>query len=58
MIAIDCNILSLKKNAKLYLWTKIRTKQRLVLGASAFQCMRAGFLCSKCDNFACLNTRQ
>ena len=25
-----------------------------VLGASAFQCMRAGFLCPKCDNFACL----
>ena len=29
-----------------------------VLGASAFQCMREGFLCPKCDNFACLHTRQ
>ena len=28
------------------------------LGASAFQCMRVGSLCPKCDNFACLNTRQ
>ena len=43
---------------QLCLWTKIRTKQWLVLGASAFQCMRAGFLCPKCDNFACLHTRQ
>ena len=23
-----------------------------------FQCMCAGFLCPKCDNFACLHTRQ
>ena len=37
--------------------TKIRTKQWLVLGASAFQCMRPGFLCLICDNFACLHTR-
>ena len=37
--------------AQLCFWTKIRTKQWLVLGASAFQCMR-GFLCTKCDNFA------
>ena len=44
--------------AQLCLWTKIRYKQWLVLGASAFQCMRAGFLCPKCDNFACLHTRQ
>ena len=43
---------------QLYLWTKIRTKQWLVLGASAFQCMRAGFLCAKCGNFACLHTRK
>ena len=28
------------------------------MGASAFLCMRAGFLCPKCDNFACLHTRQ
>ena len=43
--------------AQLCLWIKIRTKQWLVLGASAFQCMRAGFLCPKCANFACLHTR-
>ena len=36
----------------------IRTKQWLVLGASSFQCMRTGFLCPKCDNFAGLHTRQ
>ena len=29
-----------------------------LLGASAFQRIRAGFLCHKCDNFACLRTRQ
>ena len=34
------------------------TKQWIVLGASAFQSMRAGFLCPKYDNFACLHTRQ
>ena len=44
--------------AQLCLWTKIRTKQWLVLDASAFQCMRAGLLCPKCDNFAYLHTRQ
>ena len=44
--------------AHLCLWSKIHTKQWLVLGASAFQCMRAGFLCPKCDNFAFLHTRQ
>ena len=43
---------------QLCLWIKIRTKQWLGLCASAFQCMRAGFLCSKCNNFACLHTRQ
>ena len=42
-IAIDCN--------GLYLLI-------FVLGASTFQCMHTGFLCSKCDNFACLHTRQ
>ena len=41
---------------QLCLWAKIRTKQWLVLGALAFQCMRVGFLCPKCDNFACLHT--
>ena len=44
------------KMDQLCLWTKILTKQWLVLGASAFQCMRAGFLCPKCDNFICLHT--
>ena len=44
--------------AQLCLWTKIRTKQWIVLGVSAFQCMPAGFLCRKCDNFPCLHTRQ
>ena len=39
-------------------WIKIRTKQWLVLDASAFQCMRADFLCTECDNFACLHTCQ
>ena len=33
-------------------------KQWLILGASVFQCIRAGFLCLKCANFACLHTRQ
>ena len=37
---------------QLCILTKIRTKQWLVLDASAFQCMRAGFLCPKRDNFA------
>ena len=36
----------------------LRIKQWLVLVASAFQSMRACFLCPKCDNFACLHTRQ
>ena len=36
----------------------IRTKQRLVFLELVFQCMRTGFLCPKCDNFACLHTRQ
>ena len=43
---------------QLCFWTKIRTKQWLVLGALIFQGMRACFLCPKCDNFACLHTRQ
>ena len=41
---------------QLCLWTNMRIKQWLVLDASAFQCMRAGFLCLKCDNFAPLHT--
>ena len=57
-IAIDCNASSCSFTKQNGLWTKIRTKQWFVLGASAFQCMRAGFLCLKCDNFACLSTRQ
>ena len=40
-----------RKMAQLRLWSKIRTKQWLVLGASAYQCMRAGVLCPNCDNF-------
>ena len=43
---------------QLCLWTKFRTKHWLVLSAPAFQCVRAGFLYLKCDNFACLHTRQ
>ena len=56
-IATDCNALFFhfwRNMTQLYVWTKIRTKQWLVLGASALQCMRAGFLCPKCGNFACL----
>ena len=47
-----------KKMPQLYLWTKIRIKQWLGLGALAFQYMRASFLCPKCDNFSYLDTRQ
>ena len=47
-----------RKVAQLCLCNKIRTKQWLVLGASDFQCMRADFLCPKCDKFACLHNRQ
>ena len=61
-IAMDCNGLSLlifeEKWPNYAFWIKICTKQWFVLGASVFQCMRAGFLCSKCDNFVCLHTRQ
>ena len=45
-IAIDYNGLSLLLFKEK--WTKSRTKQWLVLG----------FLCPKCDNFACLHIRQ
>ena len=41
--------------AQLCIWTKICIKQWLVLGAPAFQCMRADFLCLKYENFACLH---
>ena len=47
-----------RKMAQLCLWTKIRTKQCLVLCTSAFHSMHAGFLCPKCDNIAWLQTRQ
>ena len=51
MIAIDCNGLSLlifeEKYPNYASGRKIRTKQWLVLGALAFQCMRAGFQCPK-----------
>ena len=43
---------------QLCLWTKIRTKQKLVLGAFVFQFVRTGFLCPNCNNFACLHIRQ
>ena len=57
-IAIDCDGFSLLIfEARLCLWTEIRTKQWLVLGAAVFQCMRAGFLYPKCHNFGCLYTR-
>ena len=48
-IAIDCFMPSCsfsKKNGP------------IVVGASAFQCMHADFLYLKCNNFACLHTRQ
>ena len=61
-IAIDCNDLSLlifeEKLPNYVSGVKSATKQWLVLAASAFQCMHAGFLCLKCNNFACLYTRQ
>ena len=60
--AINCNYPLLahyrRKLTQLCLWIKIRSKQCLVLGAAAFQCMRVDFLCLKCDNFACLHNRQ
>ena len=43
---------------QLCFWTKILNKQWLVLGASAFQCMRSGFLWPKCCNIACLHSPQ
>ena len=57
-IFVNKNSFKRRKMAQLCFWTKFRTKQLLVLGASAFQCMCAGFLCPKCDNLACLLTRQ
>ena len=61
-IVIDCNGLSVlifeEKWPNYGSGPKIRTKKWLVLGASTFQLMRAGFLCPKCDNFACLHIRQ
>ena len=53
-ITIACSF-SKKKMVQLCLCIKIRTKQWLVLGASSVQSMRAGFLCPKCVNFACLH---
>ena len=61
-IAIDCNGLSLLIFEEIWpnyaSGPQIRTKQWPVLSASALQCMHAGFLCLKCENFACLYTRQ
>ena len=46
----------------IFFWPKssssVSRSQYLVLSASAFQCMRAGFLCPKWDNFVCLHTRR
>ena len=42
-----------KKNIPIMPLDKVRTKQWLVLGVSAFQCIRVGFLWPKCENFAC-----
>ena len=41
-----------RKMAQLWLWTVTR------FGCVGFQCMRVGFLCPKCNNFACLHIRQ
>ena len=57
-IAIDCNRLSLLIFKQKWPNYASGPKSALVSGASAFQCMRAGFLCPKCDNFACLHTGQ
>ena len=55
-IAIECNGLSLLNFEEK--WPNYASGQWLVLSASAFRCMRAGFLWPKCYNFACLHTRQ
>ena len=48
-IAIDCNGLSL---------LTFEEKWPNYVSGLAFQCKRAGFLCPKCYNFACLHIRQ
>ena len=61
-IAIDCNGLSLlifeEKWLNYAYGPKSAPNSDSFLGASAFQCIHAGFLCPKCYNFACLYTRQ
>ena len=56
--APNATILLVYIAAKIKMSFIIISSQWLVLGASTFQCMPAGFLCPKCDNFACLYTRQ
>ena len=62
MTVIDYNGLSLlifKEKWHNYISeSKFAPNSDSFLGASAFQFMRAGFLCSKYDNFAYLHTRQ
>ena len=38
-------------------WPNYTSGPKSALCASVVQCMCAGFLCPKCDNFACLHTR-
>ena len=59
-IAIDCNglfLLIFEEN-----WHNYASGPKSAPNSDsfwvAFQCMRAGFLCPKYDNFACLHTRQ
>ena len=49
-ISIICSAANMQNTIAICLWTKIRTKQWLVLGA--------GSLCLKFNNFACLHTQQ
>ena len=62
-IVIDCNGFSLLIFEEK--WSNYASEPKSapnsmhnVLDALAFQCMRAGFLCPKYDNFFCLHTRQ
>ena len=56
-IAIDCNGLFLFIFEEK--WPNYASGPKSSLNsASAFLCIRAGFLCPKCDNFGCLHARQ
>ena len=61
-ITIDCKGLSLlifeEKWPNYASRPKSAPKRDSFLGTSAFQCIRAGFLCPKSNYFACLHTRQ